>query len=533
MKRICFIWILILWGIIFGCARIGAPTGGDKDQTPPKLVKAIPAERSTHFKGNKIVLYFDEYVTLKDIQKQLIISPPMRYTPEFIPSGGISKKIEIRIKDTLPANTTYVFNFGNSIKDNNEGNTLSFFQYVFSTGETIDSLSVEGSVRDAINFETDHFVSVMLYKKDSLYNDSIVYHQKPTYITNTLDSATAFRIPFVKEGTYALIALKDANNNYIFNPDKDKIGFINHFITIPTDSSYSISLFSENPKYKVFRPVQTNQNRIVFPYTGADSLPNIRVISKTPENFSFTTQPNSEKDSIAFWYAPQIQDSAVFVVSHQQQKDTFRLKVKPLKPKYLKIQPKSLYIHPQQTIELMSNIPIKSVDSSLIFIHRKDSLPVKFQAKLNHQNSNIQLVFAVDYNQTYNVKVLPKAIVDFFENTSDTLQFKIQSKSKESYSTLNLKLHSDRIAFPILLQITDLKGSKIIQEQFFSTTQPIFSFENIPPGKYRLRIIEDSNKNHKWDTGNYLQHIQPEKVIYIPKELDLRANWEITEDFTY
>ena len=126
------------------CANRGSPSGGDKDEEPPVIVDEVPENFSTNFKGDEIRIYFDEYVKINDIRKQLIISPPMDVDPVIIPMGSASKYISIKIKDTLQKNTTYAFNFGESIVDNNEGNPYPYYRYVFSTGDTIDSLSGRG-----------------------------------------------------------------------------------------------------------------------------------------------------------------------------------------------------------------------------------------------------------------------------------------------------------------------------------------------------------------------------------------------------
>ena len=135
--------------LFFQCANRGTASGGEKDITPPVIVSEIPENFSTNFSANEIKIYFNEYIKLKNIQKQLIVSPPMDPPAEITPMGSASKHITIKIHDTLQPNTTYAFNFGSSIEDNNEGNVFPFYRYVFSTGATIDSLSVSGSVSDA------------------------------------------------------------------------------------------------------------------------------------------------------------------------------------------------------------------------------------------------------------------------------------------------------------------------------------------------------------------------------------------------
>ena len=200
-KKLLSLSFLLLMGLaLWQCAKRGNPSGGPKDVTPPELIRTEPENFSTNFEAQQIRLYFDEFIKLKDVQDQLIVSPPLKYPPEITPLGGASKYIQIIIKDTLQENTTYTFNFGQSITDNNEGNPNSFLSYVFSTGDYIDSLTLSGAVKDAFNRKADQFISVMLYELDTAYTDSTIYKNPPNYITNTLDSVPFFELRNLKAG---------------------------------------------------------------------------------------------------------------------------------------------------------------------------------------------------------------------------------------------------------------------------------------------------------------------------------------------
>ena len=203
--------IALLLVLLAGCAKRGNITGGAKDTIAPVLKASFPKNFSTEFKGKTIKLTFDEFIKLKDLKKQLIISPPLKNEPLIIPSTP-SKNITITINDTLQDNTTYSFNFGQSIADNNEGNPYNQFKYIFSTGKSIDSLAIGGKVKDAYLKEVEPFVSVMLYDVTKNYNDSIVYKQTPRYVTNTLDSLKTFKLENLKAGKYLLVAMKDYEN---------------------------------------------------------------------------------------------------------------------------------------------------------------------------------------------------------------------------------------------------------------------------------------------------------------------------------
>ena len=156
MTKLKYITVLFIVASFFtSCAKRGTITGGPKDTIAPKIVGSFPENFSTNFKGNEIKINFNELIKVKDITKQLIISPPMKKQPVIVPQGSASKFISIKILDTLQENTTYSFNFGQSISDNNENNPYSQFKYVFSTGSYIDSLTVVGKIKDAYNQKPD------------------------------------------------------------------------------------------------------------------------------------------------------------------------------------------------------------------------------------------------------------------------------------------------------------------------------------------------------------------------------------------
>ena len=174
--------------VTVSCARTSRPDGGPKDETAPLMVVATPPYENINFDVAKIKLSFNEFIKLKNLNKQLVISPPMKYPPLITPQGFASKYLEIEIVDTLSKNTTYIFNFGNAIEDNNESNPLERFKYVFSTGNYIDSLKSGGTVKDVLVNKPNRDFNVLLYKIDSSFTDSIVYREKPNYVTTTTDS---------------------------------------------------------------------------------------------------------------------------------------------------------------------------------------------------------------------------------------------------------------------------------------------------------------------------------------------------------
>ena len=211
------VFIFLSLFLLISCARRGRPEGGPKDFDKPIMVKADPAFESLHFDQDEIKIYFDEFIKLQNINTQLIVSPPLKNIPVITPLGTPSKRITIKISDTLKENTTYTFNFGQSVVDNTERNVLENFKYVFSTGDYIDSLQVNGVIKDAFQLDMKESPTLMLYQITEDFKDSIIYNDKPMYVGSLLDSVR-WDITNIKAGKYLLIALSDASKNYKFNP---------------------------------------------------------------------------------------------------------------------------------------------------------------------------------------------------------------------------------------------------------------------------------------------------------------------------
>jgi Bacterial Ig-like domain/Uncharacterized protein conserved in bacteria (DUF2141) len=518
---------LFLMFLIASCAKRGTIDGGRKDTIAPVLKVSFPKNFGTNFKGNTIKLTFDEYVKLKNVNKQLIVSPPMKYTPDISPTTA-SKYITIKIKDTLQPNTTYSFNFGQSIEDNNEANPYKQFKYVFSTGTYIDSLKLRGSIKDAINQKTDNFVSVMLYDANEKFSDSIIYKQQPRYITNTLDSLKTFEIDNLKAGKYLLVAVKDGNNNNKFDPKTEKIGFHKQFITIPNDTLFELELFKEKQIFKTNKPTQASGNRALMGYVataknakieikyGTEIIPNI--VSRFPE-----------KDSLQIWFKTNKMDSVSVKVTNENYVENYILKLKKQKNDTLSFTTKQTgTMSLRENFTLRSSIPLLKVDDTKITILNKDSIAVKFSSSKDVYEQNVVLDFKKEPLEKYKIKILPGAFVDFFEKQNDSLTYKLDTKNTSDYGNLRVKLENVK-QFPVIVELVDKEGKVLYTE--YAEKSNLVEFNLIEPALFTLRAIYDENKNKEWDSGNYLQKRQSEPVIYYPKQIDVRQNWDVEQPF--
>ncbi|MBX2829107.1 MAG: Ig-like domain-containing protein [Flavobacteriaceae bacterium] len=517
------------------CAKTGTPSGGPKDSIPPIIVKSNPENYSTLFTGDEIRIYFDEYIKLKELQQNLIVSPPMEYDPVITPLST-SKILKVQILDTLKENTTYSFNFGKSIVDNNEENSFDYYKYVFSTGDFIDSLTVKGTIKDALLLKTEDPVTVMLYERNEAFSDSIVYKEKPTYITTTRDTTYTFELTNLKESEFLLVAMQENISDYIYQPKTDKIGYIDGVVATPNDSSYQIKLFKEVPEYRMARPSYPSKQKILFGYEGnVDSL-SLEPLFAIPEDYEFRTYWESRTDTLNYFFKPafdlEVTDTLLFLAKNRMQVDTLAVFMKDLYQDSLKISkvsPGTLIL--RDSVKLKGNNPLLAFDAEKVSVLDKDSVTIPVTTYIDDRYNIASLVFDKEEDQLYTIQILPEAFTDFFGNKSiDTLGYNFRTQTEADYGTITFTLQNAQ-NFPILVELVDSKY-KVIRKNYLNSAEDAPSyFDFLEPDNYYIRLIFDTNKNGQWDTGNYLENLQPENLVYYPKPIEVRANWSLPETF--
>ena len=478
MKKIKLFLILIFCFSLADCAKRGIPEGGPKDESPPFLINAEPAENSVNFNENRIRLYFNEYIKLKDFRKQLVVSPPIDKSFYSInPQSGASKFIQIDIKEKLENNTTYVFNFGESVVDNNEGNPLPFFNYVFSTGDYIDSLSISGNIKNSFKREPEEYISTFLYPIDENFSDSIIYNGLPNYVGSTLDS-TNFKMTNLKKGKYLLVAIKDENSNYKFDPEFEKISFTSQPLNLPISDSLELKLFKETIPFESFKPFIETTNRIGFGFKGVTDDVKIKILNH--QNIQSILTKNKETDTLNYWFKEFKYDSLNFELSTTNYKKNYTLKFKESDKDSLIITSSiKSTLELNEGFKVISNRPLVNVDPEKIKVFNKDS------------------------------------------------------KSSADYGTLKLSFRNIQ-EFPVIVHLMNNKED-IIREIILGSYEDPCLFENLKPGNYFVRVLFDTNKNGVWDTGNFLKKIQPEKTFHYSEEIVIRKNWVLEEkiDLTF
>jgi hypothetical protein len=535
VKKIYSLFLFVfLICLTFSCAKTGRPDGGPKDENAPLFVTAKPPYESTNFNKKEIKLNFDEYIVLKELNKQLVVSPPMKNPPLITPQGTPSEFLKIEIIDTLKLNTTYIFNFGNAIQDNNEGNQLENFKYVFSTGDYIDSLTTFGSVKDAKLLETPRSVNVLMYRIDSTFNDSIIYKRKPDYVTSTLDT-TNYTFTNLRKGKYLLLALKEPLNDYIFNPKTDKIGVYKNYIQLPKDSILEnpLVLFKEEQPFEFARAKETKKGKIEFGFYGDPKAMKVRLLSKTPEQFKSIAKFDTEKDTLNYWFTPLETDSLNFTVTNKEFIDTITVRLRKKKIDSLIVSAStSNILDLRDTFFIRSNTPIVKIDTTKINLFDKDTLAVNYTINRSKTENKIAVIFDKKPKNNYKLLMYKNALTDIFEVANDSTTYAFKTIEIEDYGRITIKVENLKSKNVIIELLSGKNQDKLIERRFITSSSQLI-FDLLKPMKYTVRAIIDENKNNKWDTGSYLKKQMPEKIIYHEaiNNYALRANYFVEEVF--
>ncbi|MBN2615294.1 MAG: Ig-like domain-containing protein [Bacteroidales bacterium] len=588
MKRIVLILLVpVMAGMLYRCAKITAPVGGPKDITPPRVLQCVPANHSAHFKGDKFSVTFDEYIQLDKMNQQLLISPPVKDMPDYRLKN---KTLIIKFKNPLKPNTTYTVFFGDAIADLNEGNVLKNFSYVFSTGDYVDSLSMRGVVKSALTHEPVDNVTVMLYKNnnDTLSLASLPLYVKPYYVSKTNKNGQ-FYFSGLADTSYMMFALQDQNYSLTFDQPNENIAFIDSMVkpqyrpapvldsalmdTIrlhtakdsvqykidslvrQADSiadlkltNYQLYLFSQpDSVLKLLRSGLVKPNVLKFVFTLPPDSLRIQCLNFSPDTTWYLPEWNKERDSLT-WYLhqPHPDTLKLMVYNGSKRLDSLDMRVAPKENKFSrrkkkqeekkkvylswKSDLKSGAIKPGDTLHLIFDQPVVKLNlDSALFVQNKDSIYHPRALFTDTIHRILAFPFDVRQGSKYTLFLPDSTIKDWngLENNDIRLSFK--AKTADEYGVITL-LISVAQKQHYILQMLDNKG-KVLETRLFSSSGSN-SFTNLDPGKYSFRIIVDANRNGRWDPGNYFRHLEPEKVIYFPKTINVRANWEIKEDWS-
>lgn len=575
------IFYALLLAVLFSCAHPVSPGGGPKDMKPPEVLACFPENGSANFGVDRFTIDFDEFVVLEDVQNQALISPPLNETPDFKIKG---KSLEVKFNEDLKSNTTYSIYFGDAITDITEGNPVSNYTYIFSTGAYVDSLSLQGKVLNAFNHQEVEDCFVMLYKddNDTISLDSLPLLLRPYYLSKT-DENGRFRFNGLGSDKYLMFAILDMNSSLSFDQPNEEIAFLDTLITpsyvikpivdstavdtldmvvvdtVQTETvdsllilkddlfseqliTYELFLFKEKDtilKLMSSKVIRDNTLQFTFNLPAKDLV--ITTLNYSDRELWYVSEISKEADTINWYYHNLTVDTLDFLMMNGADTlEMFSLHLNKRKvgknrkkdePQNLKweLNPTSKILKPNTSPRIKFHQPIENVsfDSSVLIagadtilnpgFHFTDSLKMEIEVPVG----NVE-------NTKYKIAISDSSISDWNGLANSDILAQFSTKPLSEYGTLFLSV-SKKIKQPIILQLLNDKEEILRQDFFSGDTNLVYKY--LKPEKHRLKVIYDANNNGKWDTGNYLKKEQAEKTIYFEKEIELRANWDIEEEW--
>ena len=556
---------LVLGAMMFpsGCANTTTPpTGGPKDTIPPVLVKTSPLPGAVNVPTHKtqVKFTFDEYVVVKE-PNNIFLSPPLEKKPKYRISG---KSIIVSFESDLDSNTTYTLDITGAVVDNNEGNWYEGFTLVFSTGSQIDSMCMTGLVQDCNTLKPLKGATVLLYKDHA---DSAIFLHRPDAAAKT-DDWGFFSLRNIKDTVYRVYALKDENNNNMYDPDQESVAFLSdpyRPLTVFNDSIYEFKKFNmkdttlclarkTDVELNIFREKPSKQFIVKKERVGLRTAfltfmaPNAKVNSMRIRGLpaeKLISQFNPQQDSLELWVNDQrkMPDTLQLLINFDKTDSLGHLVptdevVKLALDKKLRAE-----------LQKSSQRDIRHADTIAVFKGEVDpttveqyGFTVEFQYPLIEEAWDSLSFRSVNPRQqekveTYKVtrdpqnlrrytimpqdkmlagfdyilKIPHRRFRDVNGYRNDSTVLKVTLPNDEKLSSISLEMTNVKHRYIVDLQ--NEKRDKVIRSFLVDNDQTVF-FPYVKAGKYCIRLTEDGNKNGLVDTGNLLEHRQPEKVIF-------------------
>ncbi|PWD99165.1 Ig-like domain-containing domain [Marinilabilia rubra] len=566
--------VFILLGLA-RCANQGYPEGGPRDETPPRMVSSKPPMNAVNFQGNEVEIEFDELIVLKEALQKVVISPPLNNMPTI---RGLGNKVTVIFDEDLQPGTTYSIDFADAIQDNNESNALDGFTFSFSTGETQDSLEISGHVFEANTLTPVPGVLVMAHTNHA---DSAFTNMVPPRLAKTNEEGR-FTIRNLAEGQYRVFALEDLNRNYRFDQPGERIAWLSDLVepsfeyrervdslfkdsvTLDTvivtqelayiPDSLRLFLFQEDYKKQYLDTRERSErHRLDFIFNRPLEKPlELKMLNIQPEKEDwFVYERSARHDSVMIWLIDSTlisSDSLTLQVKYPlrdsldnlvDQVDTLNMFHRAMEEKKRRGKDEAEDAGPDPlrfratsgAMEIGAapwlNFPVPlsllQVDSLQLFV-MVDTLfqPVPFDVSQDSiRIRNFRVEHEWEPGRAYQIVMDSAAFEDVYERVNRPAESSFNVKTEDSYGTVYVSVQNfDESA---LLQVLDSKEEVVRAGELPANGK--LAFRYIKPGKYFLRIINDNNQNGEWDTGNFEQGLQPERVNYYPESITVRENW--------
>ena len=584
-----FVSALLLGTILYGCANTGYPEGGPKDTTPPLAVKSSPADNSLNFKGDEVVITFNELIKIEGMEEKFVSSPPLKNRPTIQARG---RQLIVKFDEELQPNATYTLDFADAIKDYNEANILPNFRTSFSTGSVIDSLAISGRVYDAKDLAPIEGALVLLYAN---LNDTAFTSEVPLRLSKT-DALGNFAIHNIAAGNYRIYALQDANRNYFYDQPSEEIGWSSQIISPSVeyrsviDTTLQVSLINDSlavdtlvstiqkvnlpndlklflyqedyKKVYLDNYERKDRFRVDFAFSrpvGAEISLQLGIDSTRAIDSWALRQNSIGRDTVSYWITDTIvanQDSLPLILKYITtdsldrpfaKSDTlvaYYFSKEPVKQKLRKgeVAPKKVleFTNLPPTIDIFSNYPIQ-LSSPAVTMNKEgvklfqvvDTISKEIPFDLVKDSLLATRYFIKNkwkYNTTYFVTIDSATFVNCANLANNKINRKVEVKPENSYGLLLCTF--ENFGQNNLVQLVDSKD-EVIRQQYIPKNGKI-AFQFLKPADYFIKIVEDGNRNKKLDVGNFKTGKETERVIYYPEKLSIRPNWrhEITWDVT-
>ncbi len=541
----------LLLFVATSCATVVPPSGGPVDKQAPQVVSCSPKDKSLNFDSKKIIITFDEFINLQNADKQIFISPPFKNAPDYKVKR---KSLQININDTLLENTTYTVFFGDAISDITENNKVSNLVYSFSTGDYIDTLSVWGHVFDAYTQEPIKDALVMLYTD---FNDSVPITSLPRHISKTSGDGS-FHIQNLKAGEYKIFALDDLNNDYKCNLITESIAFLLDTIKPRYFGNDSLSAVLDKPvKLMMFATKDTTQQIVESKIIDKNV---VRFIFKEPTK-DFEIRANffeninnqyhewsARNDTLMVWLPSDVDTATFYINTNKTISDTITFKglveKETEKPKgksksQVVATPKMQYSSTVSSgmlpfykpVEISFKNPIvKVLNSNYLLINNEKADTIQGQFTVSDTLfRKLTIDMPKSLSSVYTVIISDSSYVDIYNIYNDSIKLTFSVSPAENYGSLKLNI-SSKTTQNIIVNILDAENSNLVRSMKAVSNSTV-DFGYFGPKTYKAMVIFDKNNNGIWDCGDYFKKIYPEPTFIFPKELKIRANWDLEEDW--
>lgn len=586
------VWALVLAWVLASCASIGNPSGGPRDEDPPRFVRANPAPGSLNVSRQRIDIEFDELVNVKDAFTKVVVSPVPKSTPRV---SSLGKRVTVQFSDSLLPNTTYTIDFADAIEDNNESNKLQGFTYSFSTGDVLDTLQISGMVLSAEALEPQQGMLVGVY---SNLADSALSTLPLERLAKT-DDRGRFSVQGLAPGQYRIFAIADVDNDYKrANPEEamafydltlspyaervETVDTVLNLISGEVDTVVNrertrflpndILLRSFESDYRsqfLQKYERVDSTRIKFIFNApSDRLPEIHPVDIEGYKDWWILERSAKNDTLTYWITPpglvatdSLRIAATYLRTDSAQnltEATDTLKLFTQRPKATKKKEKKKKDEEADTIPVKIpalgfkmttpssqevnlplmmefDTPLSRLDSSAFHLEvMVDTLwqPVTKPWKTEPVDSlnprTFKIEYPWEYASEYRLTVDTLAATGIYGLVTDPVEHKFKTKAEEDYCAITFTISNFTDSVPAFVELLNSSDAPVRREKVVNNS---VTFRFLAPGKYYARIFEDHNGNGIFDTGDFESHRQPDMAYYYPKIINLKKNWEKSESW--